>query len=104
MTARAWAETLVRPSHQSRAGRDRRLSSREEARMFRCPAPVQKVCVLVVLLIPTLQISRAAQLVASPHDGLRFEVVVPAASSGGSQPPARPVSGRLMVEIGRAHV
>ncbi len=70
--------------------------------MFRCPAPVQKVCVLVVLLIPTLQISRAAQLVASPHDGLRFEVVVPAASSGGSQPPARPVSGRLMVVLGRS--
>jgi S-formylglutathione hydrolase FrmB len=65
-----------------------------------CRAPLCKVCEFLVVMIPA-SIHSCASLPAAPPDGLRFEVVYPAAQAGESQPPAPKLSGRLMVVLGQ---
>ncbi len=63
-------------------------------------APLYKVCVFLVVMIPASTHS-CASLPAAPRDGLRFEVVYPAAQAG-EKPGAPRLSGRLMVVLGQS--
>ena len=64
-------------------------------------APLCKVCVFLVVTIPA-SIQSCPSLSAAPPDGLRFEVIYPAAKAGDQQPASPNLSGRLMVVLGES--
>ena len=69
--------------------------------MNRSPLPVGKTCILALMILPS-SVNPGTPAAAAPPDKLRFEVVYPAARAGDSEPPARKLSGRLMVVLGPA--
>jgi len=64
---------------------------------------VNKVCVSIVILIPFSAVASVVDVETDPPDGLRFEVVYPAAPGGdaGARPGQQKLSGRLMVVLGQ---
>jgi Putative esterase len=68
--------------------------------MNRFRLPLCKVCVFVVVITIPSSINFCAEGTAAPPDGLRFEVVYPAANAGDTQAPRTKLSGRLMVVLG----
>ena len=70
--------------------------------MTRRRLPLSKVCVFVVVIVPA-SIHSFGDLPAAPLDGLRFEVVLPAAKAGKAQTEGeQKVSGRVMVVLGES--